>query len=144
MTLMTINRVPAAFREFDEFWRAYGSQYNGKAPDGEQFIAPSVDIVESDKYVELILDMPGVDPAKIDVKVEGNVLTISAERLDTVQGREQLRQERTVGKYGRSFTLPNRLDGASPDAVYKNGVLAIVLPKKEEAQPKTLKVRVAA
>jgi HSP20 family protein len=146
LTINRMNRLPSLFRDLDEFWREFAAPYGARADGAEAALTPPVDIVESDKAVELHLDLPGMDPEKIDVKVVGNVLTISSERKSekTSEGKDWVRQERTWGTYARSFTLPNNLDGSAPEATYKHGVLKVVLPKKEEAAGRSLKVKVEA
>jgi len=141
-TLMRINRFPF-FREFDSLFRDFGAPFDESA---ERALVPAADIVEQDKAVEIRLDMPGVTPENIEVKLDGDVLTISGERKsDTkTEGKGWIRQERSWGKFTRSFTLPNTIDGAKPEATYKHGVLLVTLPKKDEVLPKSFKVKVEA
>lgn len=108
--------------------------------------APAADVRETDKSIELRLDMPGVDPSKIDVKVEGNRLTISADRASetTTEEKGWIRRERVTGSFARSFTLDETLSGTTPEASYKHGVLTVTIPKREEQQPRSLKVKVEA
>jgi HSP20 family protein len=144
MTLTRYTRLPSMFRDFDEFFRDFTAPVvdDGRAAG----LVPAADVVEHEKSVELKLDLPGVDPEKIDVKLDGNLLTITAERKNerTEQSKGWIRQERAWGTFSRSFTLPNTLDGTKPEAVYRHGVLTVTLPKKEEVLPKTLKVKVEA
>lgn len=144
MTLarFTLNpRFPTLFRDFDELFREL--QPNQTAP---QSLVPAADVIETDKAVEIHLDMPGMAPDDIDVKLEGNQLTITAERKDekTTEQKGWVRRERVVGSMSRSFTLPTTLDGSKPEASYKHGVLTLTLPKREEVQPRSLKVKVIA
>lgn len=143
MTLMRINRIPF-FREFDAILHDFGVPTEGEAT--ERALVPAADIVEQEKAVEIRLDMPGVNPEAIEVQLDGDVLTVSAERKNekSAEGKGWIRQERSWGKFTRSFTLPNTIDGSKPEATYKQGVLLVTLPKKEEVLPKTFKVKVAA
>jgi len=136
-------RFPSLFRDFDELFRDVAPVYDDEMR-ADRALTPAADVVETDKAVEITLDLPGVKPEDIDVKVEGNLLTIAAERHaeEKTEGRGWIRQERTTGKLARSFTLPNTLDGTKPDASYKHGVLKVVLPKKDEVQPRSLKIKV--
>ncbi len=128
------NRFPSVFDSFFRF----------EAPEEqERTFTPSADVVETEKAIEIHLDMPGVNPDAIEVKLDAQVLTISAERKPEEKS-PFLRREREFGKFSRSFTLPNTVDGSKPDAAYRHGVLTLTLPKKEEVQPKTFKVRVEA
>ena len=140
MTLMRLNTFPTLFRDFDDFFRDHTSD------KAERALTPPVDIIEHDKAVELRLDLPGITPENIDVKVDGEVLTITAERKNEAKAEEKgwVRQERTWGKYVRTFTLPPTVDGSKPEASYKHGVLLVTLPKREEAQPRSFKVKVEA
>jgi HSP20 family protein len=128
------------FRDFDEFFRDLTPNAQTAA------LVPAADVVETDKAIEIHLDVPGFAPEQIDVKLEGNTLTINAERKEekTTDGKGFLRRERTVGSMSRTFTLPNTLDGTKPEASYKHGVLVVTLPKREEVQPRSLKVKVEA
>lgn len=125
---------------FDSFFRVF------EAPEAERAFTPKADVTETEKAIEIHLDMPGVNPDEIEVKLDENVLTVSTDRKLSAETEKNryLRQERHFGKFTRSFTLPNTVDGTKPDAAYRHGVLTLTLPKKEEVQPKTFKVRVAA
>ena len=123
-------RVPLFWREVDELF--------GAEP-GAQLLTPPADVLETDKELELHLDMPGIAPEGIDVKLEGNQLTISAERSD--DDKNWLRRERGRGTFRRTFTLNDTLDGTQPEATYRHGVLVVKLPKKE---PRSFKVKVEA
>lgn len=98
------------------------------------------------RVVELRVDMPGVTPEAIEVKLDGNVLTLSAERKAEVKEEKNgwIRQERSWGRFARSFVLPETVEGTTPEATYKHGVLTVRLPKKEAAQPKSFTVKVEA
>jgi HSP20 family protein len=107
---------------------------------------PSVDIFETDKH-DLVLraELPGMSREDIDVTVENGTLVIKGEKkFDTEVKEENYRRiERSYGTFHRSFTLPNTVDAAKVAAEYKNGVLTITLPFKEEARPRTVNVAVA-
>lgn len=139
----TLNpRFPSMWRDFDDFFRGI----DRNAQNAEQTFVPTADVVETDKAFEIHLELPGFAPEAIDVKLEGNQLTVSATRNEekTTENKGWLRRERTLGSMSRSFTLPPTLDGTKPEASYKHGVLTVTLPKKEEVQPRSLKVKVEA
>lgn len=144
MSLTRFSRTPWMFRDFDSLFRDFAAPIAQEERTNE--LMPAADVVEHDKSVEVRLDMPGVDPAKIEVKLDGNMLTISAERRNeqTEQSKGWIRQERVWGTFSRSFTLPSTLDGTKPEATYRHGVLTVTLPKKDEVLPRTLKVKVEA
>ncbi len=106
--------------------------------------APSVDIYEHEGNLVLKAELPGIDPKDVDVRVENNVLTLSGERkIDTEVKRESYhRVERSYGAFSRSFTLPNVVDTDKIKAEFKEGMLRLVLPKKEEAKPKQISISV--
>jgi HSP20 family protein len=106
--------------------------------------APAVDIFEKDGSIVLKAELPGVDPKDVDVRVENNVLTLRGERkFESEVKREQYhRVERAYGSFSRSFTLPNVVDTDHIKAEFKDGVLRVNLPQKEEAKPKQISIAV--
>jgi HSP20 family protein len=106
--------------------------------------APSVDIFEHEGNLVLKAELPGVDPKDVDVRVENNVLTLRGERkfASEVKREQYHRVERAYGTFSRSFTLPNVVDTEKIKAEYKDGVLRMSLPKKEEAKPKHISINV--
>jgi HSP20 family protein len=106
--------------------------------------APAVDIYEHDGNLVLKAELPGIDPKDVDVHVENNVLTLRGERkFDQEVTRESChRVERAYGTFSRSFTLPNVVDTVNIKAEYKDGVLRVTMPKREEAKPKQIQVQI--
>ena len=106
--------------------------------------APAVDIYEQGGDIVLKAELPGVDPKDADIRVENNTLTLRGERkLDSEVKRENYhRVERAYGTFSRSFTLPNVVDTDKIKAEYKDGVLRVILPKREEVKPKQITVTV--
>jgi HSP20 family protein len=106
--------------------------------------APSVDIYEQEGNLVLKAELPGIDPKDVDVRVENNVLTLQGERkLDSEVKRESYhRVERSYGAFSRSFTLPTVVDTDKIKAEFKDGLLRLVLPKKEEAKPKQIAISI--
>ena len=90
-------------------------------------------------------DLPEVQPEDLDIRVENNVLTIRGERKFEKKENENnyLRVERTYGAFSRSFSLANTVNAEAIKAEYKNGVLELHIPKREEAKPKQIKVNVS-
>jgi HSP20 family protein len=107
--------------------------------------APAVDIYEQEGNIVLKAELPGVDAKNVDIHVENNVLTLRGERkFDHEVKRDNYhRVERAYGTFARSFTLPNVVDTERINAEYKDGVLRVTLPKKEEAKPKQISISVA-
>jgi len=108
---------------------------------------PSVDIFETVTH-DLVIkaELPDVAREDVEVTVENNILTLRGEKkLPTDVKEEQFRRvERDYGAFSRSFTLPNFVDAGKVTADYKNGVLTVRLPYREEAKPRTINVDVAA
>lgn len=108
--------------------------------------APAVDIYETPNELVVKADLPDVNEKDIDVRVENNLLTIRGERKfeKSVSEENFLRVERTYGAFSRSFSLPNTVNAEKIGAEYKNGVLTVTLPKREESKPRQVKVTVNA
>jgi HSP20 family protein len=108
--------------------------------------APAVDIYETPNELVVKADLPDVNEKDIDVRVENNLLTIRGERKfeKSVSEENYLRVERTYGSFSRSFSLPNTVNAEAIGAEYKNGVLTVTLPKREESKPRQVKVTVSA
>ncbi|OGP53500.1 MAG: hypothetical protein A2Y65_10770 [Deltaproteobacteria bacterium RBG_13_52_11] len=106
--------------------------------------SPAMDIMEKGDEIILKMEIPEVDQKDLDIKVEGNVLTIKGERrIEEGTKREDYhRLERPYGRFSRSFSLPNTVDQGKVKAGHKDGILRVVLPKKEETKPKQIKVEV--
>jgi HSP20 family protein len=106
--------------------------------------APSVDIYETEQNLIVKADLPDIKPEELDIRVENNILSIRGERKfeKKVSESNYLRVERAYGLFSRSFSLSNTVNSEAIQADYKNGVLTLVIPKREEAKPKQIKVRV--
>ena len=105
---------------------------------------PSVDIKEEHERFIVHADLPGVDPDAIDVTMENGVLTVQGER--SAQSEEDKdgyrRVERVTGRFHRRFSLPDTADASAISAENRNGVLEIVIPKREEVKPQRIAVKV--
>jgi HSP20 family protein len=145
MTLTRMNRFPSLWRDFDELFRDF-APVTAQVEETARAMVPATDVLETEKAIELKVDMPGVTPEAIEVKLDGNVLTLSAERKAEAKEEKNgwIRQERSWGRFARSFVLPETVEGTTPEATYKHGVLSVRLPKKEAAQPKSFTVKVEA
>ena len=106
--------------------------------------APAVDIFETEHELVVKADLPDVDPQDLDIHVENNILTIRGERKFEKDVKEEnyLRIERAYGSFTRSFSLASTVNSEAIKADYRNGVLTLSIPKREEAKPKQIKVNV--
>ena len=103
---------------------------------------PIADIYETNDALNVVLEVPGVDKNSVDIRVEDGVLKIEG-RLDfsKYQGLQPLYTEYNVGHYSRSFRLSSKIDQNKIAAELNDGVLSLVLPKVEEAKPRTIQVK---
>jgi HSP20 family protein len=107
----------------------------------EATFVPDVDIRESGHAIELTANIPGVDQKAVDVTVENNVLTIEATAtIEPPEGYELVGQEYRAGKYRRDFTLANSVDVDAITARVRHGVLELVIPKREAATSRKVKI----
>ena len=108
--------------------------------------APAVDIFETGHELVVKADLPDIKAEELDIRVENNILTIRGERKfeKKVNENNYLRVERSYGSFSRSFSLANTVNSEAIKAEYKNGVLTLTIPKREEAKPKQIKVNVEA
>src|SRR5439155_27134641 len=106
--------------------------------------APAVDIYEGEHELVVKADLPDIKPEELDIRVENNILTIRGERKfeKKVDEKNYLRVERAYGSFARSFSLANTVNTEAIKAEYKDGVLTLSIPKREEAKPKQIKVNV--
>ena len=104
---------------------------------------PAVDIYETEHALTLKAELPGVDPKDIEARVEDGTLYLKGERKFEKESKKENyhRIERTYGSFMRSFALPTSVDADKVSAEYKDGVLTLTLPKKEEAKAKTITVQ---
>jgi len=106
---------------------------------------PSVDIFETDDHALVIkAELPDVSREDIDLRVENNTLTITGQKkMDSdVKEEKYHRIERVYGSFSRTFTLPPTVDAGRINAEFKNGVLTVTLPLREEAKPRQIQVAV--
>jgi len=141
---MTITR----FDPFRELNRLFGDAYvRDEAIDSRGSWVPPVDIYESaGRDLIIKAELPDMSREDVEVTVENNTLTLRGTKsLPADVNEEQFRRiERRYGSFSRSFTLPNTVDATRVSAEYKNGVLTVKLPYREEAKPRTINVEVAA
>src|SRR3954465_11335535 len=130
-TVMAMNFDP--FRELD---RPAGSVVATRGPK----LMPMDLYRDGDHYV-LSADLPGVDPGSVDVDVDGQLLTVRAERTAGMHdGAKWLSQERPYGSYVRQFSLGEGVDPDRITANYDNGVLSVIIPVSERAKPRKVEI----
>ena len=105
---------------------------------------PVCDIYETDKEIVLKTELPGLRKELVNVSIENNVLMIQGERNFEEETKKENfhRVERNYGKFLRTFALPTFVDPARILAEFKDGILVVTLPKREEAKPKQIEVKI--
>ncbi len=104
---------------------------------------PAVDIREYADRFELLVDVPGIDPNKVELTLVDDVLTLSGERAEESETREDLkyqRNERGVGRFYRRFVLPDTVDSDKVQATGKHGVLKVTIAKQAKALPRRIQI----
>ncbi|MDH4247004.1 MAG: Hsp20/alpha crystallin family protein [Deltaproteobacteria bacterium] len=127
-------------RMFDDFWGQTPAEHTAETAS----FHPRVDIRDEKESIVINTELPGVEKDKISVKVENDVLTLSGEKKNETTHEENdiYRSERTFGTFTRSFKLPEVVNPEKIEAQYHNGVLKLVLPKRPEAAPRNIEVKV--
>jgi len=107
--------------------------------------SPAVDVYEADREIVLKADLPGLKREDIELTFENQTLTLRGERRreDGVTDQQYQRVERMYGPFSRSFTLPSAVDAGAVRADYREGVLTVRLPLREETRPRQIQVAVA-
>ena len=137
--------------EFDRLQRGmdelFGALTGGRRPFQEPFwrearLFPLINVKEADTSFTVTAEIPGMKTDDLEIKVEGDLLTLKGERKphELGEGASYHRRERATGTFQRSLTLPTRVDSENVAATYKNGVLTITLNKEPAAVPKQIKI----
>jgi len=131
------------FHQLTRFNREFDRVFRREAGNGElaQW-APAVDIEETDNGFELRADLPGVEEKDVEVTVHEGVLVLSGKREEVKEEKSEhgIYRERSFGSFFRRFRLGPHVDPEKIEASFKNGVLTVLLPKKEEAKPRQITV----
>ncbi len=132
-------------RGFDRLFKEAFTPFFGEGELSTRTWAPPVDIYETESDIVVKAELPGVDPKDVEVKVEDNTLYLKGERKfeKEVKNESYHRVERAYGSFARSFSLPNSINAEKVKAEYKDGLLTLMLPKREEAKPRTIKIDVS-
>ncbi len=111
---------------------------------GNQFgFTPAVDMYEDRDNIVIEMQLGGVDPEKVDISIENNVLSIKgeSEKKSEVEDKNYYRKEIRRGSFYRSIPLPTKVDGENAAALNEDGILKITVPKAPEVKPKTIKIQ---
>jgi len=118
------------------------NQVTSQTQAPQRAVPPAVDVYEDDAGITLLADMPGVARDQLELKVEGDALSIEGGvRALTPEGLEAVYAEVRVPRYRRTFTLSRELDTSKVNASLKDGVLTLRIPKQAHAQPRRIEVQ---
>ena len=131
-----------ANRWFDNNWREMMRPFNEFTSDATTL---ALDVDETDAEYTIRTALPGVKAEDIDIRLHDGVLTIAAEinESDVEEGTRKVIRERRYGKFSRSLRFNNVVNGDNIDANYEDGLLTVIVPKAEEAQPRQIPVNIA-
>jgi HSP20 family protein len=129
----------------DEINRLFGTVNGNDSSSATASWMPAVDIHEYTDRFELYLDVPGVDPDRVELTLEDGVLILSGDRPDqgAQRGRDEpiyRRTERGHGQFYRRFVLPDTVDSDKVKATGRNGVLTVTIPKQAKAMPRRIQI----
>ena len=130
-------------REIDDMFDPASRRFFSDGLFDREF-SPALDVVENKDAFLVSVDLPGIDKKDLELSVADNVLTIKGEKRDSREQKEGkvFRKESWEGSFQRTLSLPHGVDAEKIDAKMHDGVLAISLPKREEAKPKQIAVSV--
>lgn len=125
------------FEDWDKDLEGFASPYT-------KGFAPALDVYQDKDNVIVEAPLAGVDPEKVNISIENDVLSISgqAEKKTEVDEKDYYRKEVKYGSFYRSVALPVAVQSDKANAEYENGILKITIPKSEEAKPKKIKVAI--
>jgi HSP20 family protein len=129
-----------SFEDMDKFFSDYAPASRRRGLQGGY--VPAIDMYEDKDNVMIEAQLAGVDPDKVEISIEKDVLTLKgeSEKKTEVQDKNYYRQEIQRGGFYRSIMLPARVEGEKASAVSSDGVLKITIPKAPEAKPKMIKI----
>lgn len=130
---------------FEDFWNKIENGWSGRS-DVIGTFGPSTDVTETDKSVDVSIELPGMTEKDIDISLSNDAMTIRGEKK--IEHEEERKgvymSERSYGSFYRTVPLPAGVDADKADAQFKNGVLTVSLPKTAEAQAKIKHIPVKA
>jgi len=139
---MSLIKWTPFFPEFEDMDKNFESML--PSVQGNQFgFTPAVDMYEDKDNVVVETQLGGIDPDKVDISIENNVLTLKgeSEKKSEVEEKNYYRKEIRRGSFYRSIPLPTKVDGDKASAVSEGGLLKISIPKAAETKPRTIKIQ---
>jgi HSP20 family protein len=129
-----------------ELNRLFGRQFGSVDEDTRGTWAPSMDVYEDKEHFVISMELPGIEPADVDISVEDGVLRVTGERKFYREHSEDNfhRVERRFGQFTRTLSLPPTADAERINASFDAGVLTLDVPKKEEAKPRRIEIQASS
>ena len=139
---MSLIKWTPLFPEFDDMDKMMDSMLPALRSDRFGY-TPAVDMYEDKDNIIVETQLGGIDPEKVSVSIENNVLSIKgeSEKKSEVDDKNYYRKEIRRGSFYRSIPLPTKVDGAKATAVNEDGLLKITIPKSPELKPRTIKIQ---
>ena len=140
--MRTTGMLPSVF---DDFMKPWNEWFDNGGLLGKVLTVPAVNITEDKDQFELSVAVPGMKKEDFVIDIDGNMLTISAEKEEKKDVKEEkmTRQEYNYSSFSRTFTLPEDIRKEGIEARYEEGVLKLALPKREEAKKTVLTKHIA-
>lgn len=133
---------------FDPFTRIFDLMMGpqGGHAGAEMIRSPETDVVETEDGIDVVMEMPGMSPENIQIELENNVLTVTAEKQEEREEEKGTYHlaERRFGRFSRSFVLPRSVESDQIEARFENGVLRIHVPKSERSRRRRIEVGAGA
>lgn len=138
----TSDRFPSVF---DDFFKPWNEWFTNGGMLSKPMNVPAVNVVENHNEYKVNLAAPGLKKSDFQIDVEGNMLTISSEKEESKEEKDEqyTRKEFSYSSFSRSFSLPEDVKQDKIEAVYEEGVLKISLPKREDAKTKSISKHIA-
>ena len=116
----------------------------GNTARSTAFVAPALDMYETENEYVIRLDVAGIDPQDIEVRLVGNTLTIKGEITgeNAPEGKNYIWRERRFGQFMRALEVPRGADASNVAAEFENGILTLIVPKLEETKPKSIQIKI--
>jgi HSP20 family protein len=128
--------------QMEHVWDTVRGKFNAYR-EGYAGVYPLINIYENEDNLTLTAELPGVKVEDLEITIKNDTLTLAGEKkvLERPETANFFRQERIAGKFGRSLTLPVKVDAEASEAKIKNGILTILLPKAAEAKARQVSIK---
>jgi HSP20 family protein len=145
MSTKALSKTISSPSVFDDFFKPWNEWFGNGGLSPRITNVPAVNVTENAKEYNVSLAAPGLKKDDFRIDIEGNMLTVSSEKDESKEEKEEkyTRKEYSYSSFSRSFTLPDDVRQEAVDASYKDGLLIIRLPRKEEARQTASSKRIA-